>query len=147
MNADQKLLFQERQTPRISSFLPLLMLPPAMWLVGAPFNTLAGLYLGVASALLIGYLKIKNSRHIEVTTTHLILGDAKLPRKVLGRIELVEPKQQFFERGAKLDARAFVFLKYGLPNMVKVEVNDPKDPTPYVLISTRKAQELVKALN
>jgi len=139
--------FNEWQYPRISSFIPVLLFIPAVWIVGAPFNTDAGFFVGLGFALLTTVLKLSNSKHIRVTKAELKLGNASIPRKVLGKAMMIAKDDQFAARGVNLDARAFVFIKYGLPEMVRIENLDPSDPTPYLLVSTRKAKELVDALN
>jgi hypothetical protein len=70
-----------------------------------------------------------------------------IPRKALGKAISVSAQDQFTERGSNLDSRAFLALKSGLPGLVKIEVTDDEDPTPYLLISTRRASELVELLN
>lgn len=139
--------FDEWQYPRISSFLPLVLFIPAVWIVGAPFNTDAGLFVGLGFAILAALLKLKNAKHIRLNESGLQLGNAFIPRDALGKASIIPKEDQFFARGAKLDARAFVFLKYGLPEMVKIENKDPEDPTPYLLVSTRNAKGLVAALS
>jgi hypothetical protein len=146
MPSDQSVIYKEWQYPRIASFLPLVMLPPAVWLVGAPFSTNIGAIIGIAVAVLVALLKIKNSGHIEITATSVRLGEASIPRSAIGKAAVINEQNQFFERGAKLDSRAFTFLKYGLPGMVKIEISDKSDSTPYLLVSTRDPEALVKAL-
>jgi hypothetical protein len=146
MVLEQQMVFREWQYPRIASFLPVLLFVPAVWLVGAPLNSDAGFYVGILFALIAIALKLKTSKHIEINQENLILGNAVLPKQILGKATAIPKEDQFNERGAGLDARAFVFLKYGLPEMVKIEVIDPKDPTPYLLISTRSAEKLISAL-
>ncbi|MEY4500056.1 MAG: hypothetical protein RL101_300 [Actinomycetota bacterium] len=146
MALEQRFLYREWQYPRVASFLPVILFVPAVWLVGAPLHTDIGLYVGLVFALIAIALKLKTSKHIEVNKDSLILGDAELPRKILGKVTIVDKDDHFFERGAGLDARAFVFLKYGLPEMVKIEIADADDPTPYLLISTRSAEKLLSVL-
>ncbi|MEY4320094.1 MAG: hypothetical protein RLZZ471_35 [Actinomycetota bacterium] len=143
----QNLAFSEWQYPRISSFLPAILFVPAVWIVGAPFETNVGLLIGAALALVVVFMKLKNSRFIKVDGEFLLLGDAAIPRKIIGKVSAISKEEQFYERGARLDARAFVFLKYGLPEMVKIEIKDKNDPTPYLLVSTRRAKELEDALS
>jgi hypothetical protein len=59
---------------------------------------------------------------------------------------VIVQSEQFSERGPRLDARAFVALK-ALSGLVKVQVEDSNDPTPYILISTRRPTQLAEALN
>jgi len=44
------------------------------------------------------------------------------------------------------DARAFLLLRPYLRRAVMVPVQDPADPTPYWLVSTRQPERLVRAL-
>ncbi len=142
-----ELAFSEWQYPRVASFLPLILLIPAVWLVGAPFNTNIGALVGLLIAGIATFMKLSNSKHIKVSKDSLELGSAIIPREFLGEISEISKSEQFYERGARLDARAFVFIKYGLPEMVKIDLTDPDDPTPYLLISTRNAAGLRAALN
>ena len=45
------------------------------------------------------------------------------------------------------DARAYLLLRPYLSRAVMVPVDDPADPTPYWLVSTRRPDELVAALD
>lgn len=146
MASNQNFIYREWQYPRISSFFPLVLFIPAVWIVAAPFSTNIGLFIGAALALLAAILKLSAAKHISISADSITLGDAEIPRKIIGTVSSISQSEQFAARGSNLDARAFVFLKYGLPGMVKVEIKDPKDPTPYLLIATRNADELVAAL-
>lgn len=139
--------YRERQLPPAYSFVPPLLFIPAIWVVAAPFDGYIGLAIGVAIFLIVTALKVLGAQEIIVDNKFLQLGKARIPLKVLGKITVVSKAEQFAARGPKLHANAFAFLKYGLPEMIQIEINDPKDPTPYVLISTRNAQELKQALS
>jgi hypothetical protein len=148
MTSKQKISgeYREWQYPRVASFLPLILFIPAVWVVAAPFNTNNGMFVGLVFALISAILKIISAKHINISNDSINLGNASIPKKFIGQVTEIPAEDQFAARGSNLDARAFVFLKYGLPQMVKIEINDPKDPTPYVLISTRNASELIAAL-
>jgi len=122
------------------------MFIPAFWLVSAPFDSNIGLLVGVIALVVVYALKISNAKAIEVDTEYLQLGSARIPRKAVGKTVVIDKDDQFSERGNRLNANAFVFLKYGLTGMVKIAVSDPKDPTPYILVSTRNPKALVSAL-
>lgn len=146
MALNQDFLYREWQYPRIGSFLPILLFVPAVWIVAAPFNTNIGFLIGIVLAILSSVLKLATSRIITLTNDSLILGDAKIPRQAIGEITKIAKEDQFAARGSNLDARAFVFMKYGLPGLIRIEIEDPKDPTPYLLVSTRNADALMSAL-
>jgi len=50
------------------------------------------------------------------------------------------------QRGVSLDARAWLVIRGWIDPVVKIELGDPDDPVPYWLVSSRKPQELVAAL-
>ena len=50
------------------------------------------------------------------------------------------------ELGPRLDARAYVCLRAWARTGVHVVLEDPQDPTPYWLVSTRRPQDLAQAL-
>lgn len=144
---EQTTLYREFQIANLSSFLPNLLIAPAVWLVFAPINDQIGLVTSIALTLASIAIRIFTTRTIAVTPDSLRIGNAVIPRKALGEAVSVSTQDQFTERGSNLDSRAFLALKSGLPGLVKIEVTDDEDPTPYLLISTRRASELVELLN
>ena len=144
---EQTTLYREFQIANLSSFLPNLLIAPAVWLVFAPINDQIGLVTSIALTLASIAIRIFTTRTIAVTPDSLRIGNAVIPRKALGEAVSVSTQDQFTERGSNLDSRAFLALKSGLPGLVKIEVTDDEDPTPYLLISTRRASELVELLD
>jgi len=139
-------IYQEWQLPRASTFIPHLMVFPSFWLVLAPINADLGLILGILASALSVWIRFAMSKRIIVSEKYLQIGKATIPRNVLGQATVIVQSEQFSERGARLDARAFVALK-ALSGLVKVQVEDSNDPTPYILISTRRPTQLAEALN
>jgi hypothetical protein len=45
-----------------------------------------------------------------------------------------------------LDARAWLVIRAWVDPVVRIELGDPEDPAPYWLVSSRKPQKLVAAL-
>jgi hypothetical protein len=52
-----------------------------------------------------------------------------------------------FERTRGADPAAFFAITFWISQGIKVAVKDDRDPTPYWLISTKRATELAAALN
>ena len=121
------------------------MVFPSFWLVLAPLNADLGLILGILATALSVWIRFAMSKRIIVNKDFLQIGKAIIPRSALGQAIAITPSEQFSERGPRLDARAFVALK-ALNGLVKVEVADSQDPTPYILISTRRPAQLLEAL-
>ena len=140
-----KPLFSEWQLPKFTTFIPHLMVFPSFWLVFAPLNADFGLIAGILATVLSVLIRFAISKRIVVTDQELIVGKARIPRGVLGKVTVIEKSEQFAEKGPKLDARAYVALK-ALDGLVKIENTDAIDPTPYLLISTRRPEQLRQAL-
>ena len=71
----------------------------------------------------------------------------KFEIKYIKKVVLLEKAQFLKIRGAQADPAAFNATRFWVTTGVKVEIKDRKDPTPYWLISSRKAKYLSKALN
>lgn len=121
------------------------MVFPSFWLVFAPLNADFGLILGIFATVFSVWIRFALSKRIVLTDQELIVGKARIPRDVLGKVTVIEKSEQFAEKGPKLDARAYVALK-ALNGLVKIENTDAADPTPYILVSTRKPEQLRQAL-
>jgi hypothetical protein len=65
---------------------------------------------------------------------------------LLGTPEALDVAAMRHELGPGLDARAYVCLRAWARTGVRVALNDPDDPTPYWLVSTRRPELLVQAL-
>jgi hypothetical protein len=64
----------------------------------------------------------------------------------VGEVEGYEGAEATTQRGPKLDARAWTLFRGYVRGVVKVEVQDPADPTPYWLVSVRNPSAVVAAL-
>ena len=144
--AEYKPSFKERQYPSIPSFLANLLLGPAVWLVFAPINQSTGLLTSVVLTGLSIALRLATSKRLLVNKVELQVGKARIPRSAVAGAISIAKEHQFDERGPRLDSRAFLALKGGLNGLVKVFIEDPRDPTPYLLISTRRPSELAESL-
>jgi hypothetical protein len=143
---DSRVLFNEWQLPNFTSFLPNLLFAPAVWLVFAPINQTLGTIDGLALTGLSIALRLFVAKRIVVTQSSIKIGSADIPRIAIGNAVSIAAENQFAERGARLHSRAFLALKSGLPGLVKVEITDEGDETPYLLISTRRPEELISSL-
>ncbi|WP_166983662.1 DUF3093 domain-containing protein [Paramicrobacterium fandaimingii] len=117
----------------------LLVLQPVSWLVGAitgPILYLACLVLWIVSA---GTVEIRDGM--------LFAGRASINVEFLGEAEAIYADDAFAARGQELDPRAWLLIRGGVKDVVRVLVTDPDDPTPYWLLSTRSAQALAAAIN
>lgn len=139
--------YRERLWPAWWVFVATALVIPATLLVFLPISVVAGyvcaavLYGGIVVVLLV------TTPVIEVADGMLRAGRARIELSFVGAVTAHDGADAFAERGTRLDARAWLLLRPWLSGLVRVELTDPDDPTPYWLVSTRRPRELALALS
>lgn len=143
----QDVRFSEILTPSFLTFVWAAILLPSSYLVFLPINETVGVIVGTALTLLVWLLMVIGSPRISVVDGQLWVGKAHILVNFLGESREIEAEFCFAERGPGLDARAFVRFQAGVKRLVRIELNDPEDPTPYWLLATRKPSQLLEAID
>ena len=102
------------------------------------------------TALITGALLYSNNKfalETVVINDWLYVGNAKIEIKYLKKATPLYKSDFLKLRGRNADPAAFNGTRFWVSTGVKVEINDKKDPTPYWLISSRKAKLLASKLN
>lgn len=122
------------------------MVIPASLLVFLPINQTVGEV--VAACMEAGVLVLLwvLAPTIEVTDEEFRAGRARLPREYIGAVSAYTGAEATTQRGPKLDARAWTLFRGYVQGVVRVELTDPEDPTPYWLVSVRHPDRVVAAL-
>ncbi|MEY3889406.1 MAG: hypothetical protein RI931_528 [Actinomycetota bacterium] len=123
------------------------LISPTAYLTLSPINTQLGVFIGVFGTVLVIALLILLSPVIELTADTLRVGKAMIPTSALGLATPIRASDAFAERGPNLNARAFIKFQPTVKTLIKIEITDPQDPTPYLLFSTRRAEILANAIN
>lgn len=89
------------------------------------------------------------STALEITVTKgwLLVGAAAIERAYIHEFEILDAESMRKARGVDFDPAAFLEIRYWVTTGIKMKVRDPKDPTPYWLVSSKRASELAKILN
>ena len=141
-------LYKERAPWPIWLWLFLLFLAASLALaIYAALGTRWGWISLLIQLLGLLFLSQKSALDIEVTDTHLQVGKAQIERKFLGKIEVLSSEEMRRGRGPLSDPAGYMALRFWIPAGVKIEINDAHDPTPYWLVSSKKAQPLAAALS
>jgi hypothetical protein len=122
------------------------MVIPASLLVFLPINETVGVTVAAFMEAAVLVLLWVLAPTIEVTDTEFRAGRAHLPLEFVGAVDGYTGPEATTQRGPKLDARAWTKFRGYVQGVVKVEVNDPQDPTPYWLVSVRRPDKFVEAL-
>lgn len=127
-------------------YLAFSLLSPMVLLAAAPFGWPLAIALGSITLLAVLVLASVLSPLIAVSDERLLAGKMAIPLNVIASAEVISKEDLRSELGPKLDARAQLMIRGDLKTAVKIQISDPLDPTPYLVISTRRPQELVGAL-
>ena len=139
--------YRELVTPRWTSFLPLTLILPTFWLTFAPINAPVGLVSGLFVTVLAIGLMVANSPKITVSGSQLKVGKAQIDAKFIGSCEEIAYAPRFAQRVPNLNPKAYLRLQNSRRGLLKLEVLDKNDPTPYWLISTKNPKLLLAALD
>lgn len=120
---------------------------PATVLIFLPLNV----FVGVVSGLVLWISSVAVlwvfSPVIAVTDEGLRVGTAYLEREFWGQAQAFRGLEARHERGPGAHGLAWLSLRPWIDPVVKIEVSDPEDPTPYWLISSKNPEALLAALS
>lgn len=109
---------------------------------GWRLGDLAGLAAFAVSTVLVAVLLLVTAPLVVVDDAVLRAGRARLPLRHVGRVAALDATSTRDARGRKADPRAYLCSRGWIPTSVVVEVEDPDDPHPYWLVSSRRPREL-----
>ncbi|HEY8471872.1 MAG TPA: DUF3093 domain-containing protein [Natronosporangium sp.] len=84
---------------------------------------------------------------VVVTPEELLVDDARLPRRFIAKAVPLDAAGKAALLGPRAEPLAFVVQRPWIPGAVQVVLNDPADPTPYWLVSTRQPARLARLLD
>lgn len=114
--------------------------------IWAAFDNPAGLTTLVLSLPLLIIIRRSLMMKIELTARELKVGSAHISRTYLGEAKELNVEEMRLTRGRDADPAAFLAIRFWEPHGLQITLTDPRDPTPYWLISTKNAKGLVEAL-
>jgi hypothetical protein len=127
-------------------YLAYSLLTPMVALVAAPFGSTLSITLGAITFAASLVLASVLSPLVVVDGVRLIAGKMSIPLEAIGEVTEIATQDLRSELGPSLDARAQLLIRGDVKTAVKVQISDGNDPTPYLVISTRRSSELVSAL-
>jgi len=127
------------------AFVYFLFLSMVLSIWAALGNTPALISFGLLTSWLV-YLYFKTALRIEVDHTHLRVGNATIEHSYIGEVAVLTPAQVKLVRTRDADPLAFLAIRFWSSKAIKVQISDPRDRTPYWLITTKNGKELSQAL-
>ena len=116
----------------------------AIW---APLGNIPALVITLISIFGFYYLSLKLQTTTLIQGNFLYVNDAKIELKFLKNAQALNEFEFKQAIGSNVDPAAFLATNFWTKTGVKVEINDKNDPTPYWLISSKRATELAEKLN
>jgi len=101
----------------------------------------------VVSTVLIVLIALKTTLVIEIDENELRAGPARIELKYLGQAAALDSKEMGRLRTRDADPASYLIFRFWRSTGVKVEINDPRDKTPYWLITSKRSKELAEILN
>jgi hypothetical protein len=141
--------YRERLHVPVRWWAVLLLLLFSLWLAVAvstpPLVMWAATVLAttIGAGLLVSY----GSARLEVTPQALRAGRARLEWACCGPATALDAEETRRLHGVDADPRAYLLVRPYIPAAVRVEVDDPADPTPYWMLSTREPRRLAESIN
>ena len=96
----------------------------------------------VAAAGLFALSRIR----ISVADGELRVDDAHVPMRFIGTVHVIDLAARRELLGVESDPLAFVIQRPWIRGGVRIDIDDPADPTPYWYVSSRRPRQLAAAL-
>jgi hypothetical protein len=133
---------------------------PPLWLIAFIYFMLFSLVLAIWAAfdnrtaigavivaVVIGALALfKIKGEINCDGQELRVGRAHIGYQFCGEVIVLSRAEFLRARTREVDPAAHLALFFWISEGVKIEITDPRDPTPYWLISTRHGKDIKRAL-
>ncbi len=139
-------IYTEKLWPNFWSWVITLFLAGASILIFLPISLLTGVIAFFVVLTILVIALITSTPTIAVTAETLQVGRAHIERKFVGQVAVYHGDAATEQRGIKLNGLAFLCIRGWIKPVVKIQITDPDDKTPYWLTSSRTPDNLAAAL-
>lgn len=141
--------YAERLTVPLRWWVQGTMLVACMWLAVIVAMPAAAAWAATAVMVLLLVLSLTSygAARVSVADGVFRAGSAHIPVSLIGPVDPLDAKATRLVAGRDADVRAHLVMRPYLKRSVRVVIDDPADPTPYWLVSTRHPQRLATALS
>ncbi len=139
-------LHRERLLPSVGTWVVLALLGAVLGVVLVPLSTTLALVVGLVGIAAMCVLGALMSPIVEVSGGRLIAGRAQIEVEVLEEPELLLGEDWTRVMGTGFEPLAHHCTRGWIRSGVRVPLDDDDDPTPAWVVSSRRPQDLVLAL-
>jgi hypothetical protein len=93
------------------------------------------------------FIAVRSRMLIEIDEDEMRINKAHIELKYLGDVSVLGTEDMRYARGRDADPSAYLAIRFWNPHGVLVKVKDSRDSTPYWLISSKRGDELAKAIS
>ena len=115
----------------------------AIW---AAMNTMAAAMVMTPLTLATIAIYFSASLVIEIDEYELRVGKAHIDKKFCGEVTVLTPAEMSLTRTREADPAAYLAIRFWTAHGVKIAIVDGRDQTPYWLVTSKRGDELAKAL-
>ena len=141
------MLFRERLTvPLMWWVLASLFALSVLLAVGAYLGPVWGIGTALATVMVAAAIFISAAVVISIDAREIRIGRASIEHAYIASRQALAAEEARQRAGVGADARAHLVLRPYVRTAVEITLDDPEDPVPYWLVSTRRPQQLAEAL-
>ncbi|WP_026819600.1 DUF3093 domain-containing protein [Arthrobacter castelli] len=140
-------LYREKMWPAPWIWVVVLGFSGAGIFIFAPISISAGITAAIVLLVIVSALLILSTPTIVVTEQTVQVGRAVIERRFVGTVESFTGSEATEQRGTKLHGLAYVCIRGWISPVVRIEITDESDPTPYWLASTRRPRQLAAVVS
>ncbi len=141
------MLFRERLTvPIMWWVLASLFALSVLLAVGAYLGPVWGIGTALATVMVAAAIFISAAVVISIDAREIRIGRASIEHAYIASSQALAAEEARQRAGVGADARAHLVLRPYVRTAVEITLDDPEDPVPYWLVSTRHPQQLAEAL-
>ena len=122
----------------------LLSLVIAIW---AAFDNNVALVAFITATIAIVYIAIAMRSTITLDSEELRIDRAHIEIKYLGSATVVDSQTMRLLRTRDADPAAYLAIRFWISKGIKITIVDPRDPTPYWLITSKRGEEIAALLD
>ncbi|MSV65635.1 MAG: DUF3093 family protein [Actinobacteria bacterium] len=115
--------------------------------VWAAFDNRATMITLAISTLALIWIAIAMQTVITFDGQTLRIDKANIESQYLGKVTLLDKTAMRLLRTRDADPAAYLAIKFWEPSGLRIDLNDPRDKTPYWLITSKRGEEIAALLN
>ena len=115
--------------------------------VWAALDNRATLITLALSTITLIWISISMTSEITFDGEVLRIDKANIDLKYLGKATVLDKNAMRLLRTRDADPAAYLAIKFWEPRGIRIDLNDPRDKTPYWLITSKRGEEIAALLN